>query len=50
MIFLGKNIYHKNTKYRDKLRKLKYKKYLYETNKITLNSYVSSYINYKNSK
>lgn len=50
IIFLGRNKHNKNTKYRNKKRKLKKKKYLYENNKITLNSYISSYINYKNNK
>jgi hypothetical protein len=48
IIFLGRNKHNRNAKYRNKLRKLKQKKYLYETGKITLNSYLSSYINYKN--
>jgi hypothetical protein len=48
IIFLGRNKYNRNAKYRNKLRKLKQKKYLYETGKITLNSYLSSYINYIN--
>lgn len=47
IVFLGRNKYNKSTKYRDKLRKLKHKRYLYENNYITLNSYLSSYINYK---
>lgn len=47
IVFLGRNKYNKSTKYRNKLRKLKHKKYLYENNYITLNSYLSSYINYK---
>lgn len=47
-IFLGRNKYGNFSKYRDKRRKLKYKKYLYENEQITLNSYISSYINYKN--
>ena len=48
IVFLGRNKYNRNSKYRDKRRKLKKKKYLYENNKISLNSYISSYINYKN--
>lgn len=48
--FLGRNKYNKSTKYRNRRRKLKYKKYLYENNIINLNSYVSSYINYKINK
>ena len=50
IIFLGRNRYNKNSKYRDKRRKLKRKKYLYENDKITFNSYLSSYINYKNNR
>ena len=50
IIFLGRNKYNRNTKYRSKLRKLKQKKYLYENNKIILNSYLSSYINYKSNR
>lgn len=50
IIFLGRNKYNKNSKYRDKRRKFKRKKYLYENDKITFNSYLSSYINYKNNK
>lgn len=46
-IFLGENKYGFSNKYRNKKRKLKYKKYLYENNKIKLNNYVMSYINYK---
>ena len=47
-IFLGRNKYGKYAKYRDVKRKLKKKKYLYENNKITLMSYTSSLICYKN--
>lgn len=47
-IFLGRNIYGKYSKYRNIKRKLKYKKHLYEINKINLYSYISSYNNYKN--
>lgn len=50
IIFLGRNKNNKNAKYRNKKRKLKKKKYLYENNKITLTSYISSYINYKNNR
>lgn len=50
IIFLGRNKYNRNSKYRNKKRKLKNKKYLYDNGKITLNSYVSSYINYKNNR
>ena len=46
--FLGRNIYNRSVKYRDNGRKLKYKRYLYDNGKITFNSYLSSYINYKN--
>ena len=45
--FLGRNKYNKSVKYRSKLRKLKYKKHLYEIGKINLNNYLNSYINYK---
>ncbi len=48
IIFLGRDKDNRNSKYRDKRRKLKYKKYLYEIGKIKLNSYLASYINYKN--
>ena len=48
IIFLGRNKYNKFSKYRNYFRRFKYKKYLYETGKINLNSYLSSYINYKN--
>ena len=47
-IFLGRNKYGKYAKYRDVKRKLKKKRYLYENNKITLMSYTSSLICYKN--
>lgn len=46
IIFLGKDKYNKKSKYREKNRKLKLKKYLYENNRINLNSYLSTYINY----
>ena len=46
-IFLGTDKYNKKNKYRENKRKLKYKKYLYETNRINLNSYLCSYINYR---
>ena len=48
--FLGRNRYNKSVKYREKKRKLKYMKYLYESNIISLNSYISSYINYKDNR
>ena len=48
--FLGRNGYNKSVKYREKKRKLKNKKYLYESNIISLNSYISSYINYKDNR
>ena len=47
-IFLGRSANGKFAKYRTVKRKLKYKKYLYETQKIELNNYISSYICYKN--
>lgn len=47
-IFLGRNKYGKYAKYREVKRKLKKKRYLYENNKITLMSYASSIISYKN--
>ena len=47
-IFLGRNKYNNYSKYRNIKRKLKYKKYLYEMNKVNLNHYISSYICYKN--
>ena len=47
-IFLGRNKYGKYAKYREVKRKLKKKRYLYENNKITLMSYTSSLICYKN--
>lgn len=50
IIFLGRNKYNKSVKYRNKKRKLKKKKYLYDNDKITLTSYLSSYINYKNNR
>lgn len=50
IVFLGRNRYNRNVKYRDKRRKLKRKKYLYDNDKITLNSYISSYVNYKNNR
>lgn len=49
-IFLGRNKYKKYSKYRNINRILKYKKYLYENNNINLNSYLISYICYKNLK
>ena len=50
IVFLGRNRYNRSVKYRDKNRKLKKKKYLYENDKISLHSYLSSYINYKNNR
>lgn len=47
-IFLGRNKYGKYAKYREVKRKLKKKRYLYENDKITLMSYTSSLICYKN--
>ena len=49
-IFLGRNKYNNYSNYRIINRKLNYKKYLYEINKINFNDYVSSYICYKNLK
>ena len=46
IIFLGRNKENRSAKYRKKKRNLKYKKYLYDTGKI--NSYLASYMNYKN--
>ena len=43
-IFVGRN----NAKYRTVKRRLKYKKHLYETNKVKLNSLIASRICYKN--
>ena len=48
-IFLGRDPKGKYAKYRTVKRKLKYKKYLYETNKTDFNSYLSSYMSYKHS-
>lgn len=47
-IFLGRNKNGKYAKYRTVNRKLKKKKYLYENKKISLSSYASSIISYKN--
>ena len=47
-IFLGRTQNGKYAKYRNLKRKLKYKKYLYDTGTISLNSYLSSLICYKN--
>ena len=47
-IFLGRNKYGTYSKYRCIKRKLKYKKYLYENNKIDFSNYLSSYISYNN--
>ena len=46
-IFVGRNKYGNYSKYRTVKRKLKYRKHLYETNKLTLNSLISSRICYK---
>ena len=46
-IFLGRTASGKYGKYRSLKRKLKYKKYLYETGKISFSSYLSSSISYK---
>ena len=46
-IFLGRNSDFKYARYRSVKRKLKAKKFLYETGKITLHRYASSYICYK---
>ena len=47
-IFLGRTQNGKYAKYRNLKRKLKYKKHLYETGSITLPSYLSTLICYKN--
>ena len=47
-IFVGRNKYGNYAKYRTIKRRLKYKRHLYETNKIPLNSLVASRICYKN--
>ena len=47
-IFLGRTQNGKYAKYRNLKRKLKYKKYLYETGIISLHSYISTLICYKN--
>lgn len=47
-LFLGRDKKGKYARYRDVNRKLKYRKYLYETGKITLMSYVTSKICYAN--
>lgn len=46
-IFLGRNRNQKYAKYREVKRKLNKRKYYYESEKIQLNSYMSSIINYK---
>ena len=46
-IFLGRTNKGKYAKYRNVKRKLKFRKYLYESGKISLNSYISSRICYK---
>ena len=45
-IFLGRNKYGTYSKYRSIRRKLKYKKYLYENDKIHFNNYLLSFISY----
>ena len=47
-IFLGRDHNGKYVKYRTVKRKLRYKKYLYETGKISFSSYLSSHMAYKN--
>ncbi|MBR0428086.1 MAG: RNA-directed DNA polymerase [Clostridia bacterium] len=47
-IFLGRDVSGKYAKYRTVKRKLKYRKYLYETGKISFSSYLSSHMAYKN--
>lgn len=46
-IFLGRNSKGKYAKYRTVTRRLKYRKYLYETGKISFSSYLSSHMAYK---
>lgn len=46
-LFLGRNSNFKYARYRSVKRKLKARRFLYETDKITLNSYASSHICYK---
>lgn len=46
-IFLGRNNKGKYAKYRNVKRKMKYRRYLYETGKLEMNSLISSYICYK---
>lgn len=46
-IFLGRTYNGKYAKYREVRRKIKYKRFLYETGKISLNNFVSSLICYK---
>lgn len=50
IVFLGRNRYNRSVKYRDKNRKLKKMKYLYDNDMISLNSYISFYVNYKNNR
>lgn len=47
-VFLGRNRYGKYARYRTINRKLKMRKYLYEHKKISLASYASSILTYKN--
>lgn len=48
-IFLGRDPKGKYAKYRTVKRKLKYRKYLYDTNQISFNSYLASHMSYKHS-
>lgn len=45
--FLGRTYQGKYAKYRDVKRKIKYKKFLYESGTISLNNFVSSMICFK---
>ena len=47
-LFLGRNVHGKYSRYRSVKRKLKSKFYLYKNGKISLNSFTSSLICYKN--
>lgn len=46
-LFLGRNVKNKYARYRNVKRKLKSKKFLYNNNKLTLNSYAATHICYK---
>ena len=46
-LFLGRNTKMKYARYRNVKRKLRARKFLYESDKITLHSYASSHICYK---